>query len=81
MRCYPIGQMTRSLVGPQVAAHSKHREQVALACVAKFGIVTRLRPEIAREPSPVLDVGENIQQVARGCAIFDGGMEGVQNFV
>lgn len=75
MWCHTVGQMTRCLVGSQVAAHGEHGEQVALACVAKFGIVARLRSKVPGESSPVLDVGENIQQVARGCAIFDSGMQ------
>ena len=75
MRCYTIGQMACCLIGPQVAAHGKHSEQVALTCIAKFGIVARLRSKVPGESSPVLDVGENIQQVARGCAIFDSGMQ------
>ena len=66
--------MARGLIGPQVAAHGEHSEQVALPCVAKFGIVAGLRPKVTGESCPVLDIGENIQQVARGCAIFDSGM-------
>lgn len=66
VRCDPaVAEMTRGLGRPQVAAHGEDRQQVALGGLLELGHVARRRSEVSREPDPVLDVGEHVQNVPR----------------
>src|SRR3546814_20407234 len=56
--------MARRLVWPQVAAHGEDRLQVTFGGLLELRFVSRNRAKVPRKVRPVLDVGQDIQEVA-----------------
>ena len=70
-----VGQVSRCLVDAKPGTHGKGGEQVAGTCVANPGVIPGQRPEVSREAGPVVDVEQDVQQVARHDPVGDGGVQ------
>ncbi|MNX99931.1 hypothetical protein D3C86_1324090 [compost metagenome] len=64
----PLAHVPGSLGGSEIAAHGKDGEQVPLGGIANLRVAARQRAKMPGEVCPVLDVGQHVQQVARGHA-------------
>src|SRR3546814_20243131 len=64
MRADLADEMARRLVWPQVASHGEDRLQVTFGGLLDLRFVSRNRAKVPRKVRPVLDVGQDIQEVA-----------------